>query len=136
MTLNPPPLAALADQSLEDLRAMWRAQIGPPPKLRSRELLALMLAWRLQSGDGGGLDEPLRKSLARNPSAPGLTNLSPGTVLTRDWQGRGHTVTVTVEGEFQYEDKTYDSLSSVARAITGTRWNGPRFFGLRTEATQ
>ena len=136
MTLNPPPLAALADQSLEDLRALWRAQIGPPPKLRSRELLALMLAWRLQSDHNGGLDEPLRKSLARSPSAPGLTTLSPGTMLTRDWQGRGHTVTVTPEGTFQYQDKTYDSLSKVARAITGTRWNGPRFFGLRGEANR
>jgi len=130
------PLATLADQSLEDLRALWRAHVGPPPKLRSRELLALMLAWRLQSDLDGGIDEPLRKNLAKSPCAPGLTVLSPGTVLTRDWQGRGHAVTVTVEGTFQYEDKSYDSLSKVARAITGTRWNGPRFFGLRSEATR
>jgi hypothetical protein len=58
--------------------------------------------------------------------------IKPGAVLVRDWKGQSHRVIVLDQG-FGYHDKTYTSLSEIARAITGTRWNGPRFFGLRNE---
>ena len=58
--------------------------------------------------------------------------MRPGAVLVRDWDGKSHRVTVLASG-FEYDARPYDSLSQIARIITGTRWNGPRFFGLRSE---
>ncbi len=58
--------------------------------------------------------------------------IKPGSVLVRDWNGKSHRVTVLDQG-FEYDTQRYDNLSQIARIITGTRWNGPRFFGLRNE---
>lgn len=127
-------IRALGRMGLDELRRVWRAQYGPPPKLRSAELLRLMLAWRLQADVLGGLDRDTRRSLSRRgPVAPEGTALGDGAVLRRDWQGRRIEVVVTDAG-FRWEDRIYPSLSAVARAATGTRWNGPRFFGLREDA--
>lgn len=94
--------------------------------------MRLTLSWRLQARVHGGLDATLRRRLRRpTRTDPGSAiDLEVGTVLTREWQGRSHVVEVVVEG-FQWDNKTHGSLSAVARAITGTNWNGPRFFGLR-----
>jgi hypothetical protein len=129
--------AALVDVSklepldLEGLRAVWRSHYGSPPPLRSPDLLRLMLAWRLQADVMGGLDRETRRKLERKGpvQAEGL-DLGPGTILAREWQGRRVEVTVETSG-FRWEGKVYKSLSSAATAIAGTRWNGPRFFGLR-----
>ncbi|MDX5361914.1 MAG: DUF2924 domain-containing protein [Alphaproteobacteria bacterium] len=124
-------IEALDRLDLEGLREAWRARYGPPPRLRSAELLRLMLAWRIQAGAAGGLDAATKRQLRRRGQvrAEGL-ELGIGARLRRDWQGR--TVEVTVEAEgFRWEGKCYRSLSAVASAIAGTRWNGPRFFGLR-----
>jgi hypothetical protein len=128
-------VAKLEGLGLEDLRAAWRERYGAPPTLRSPEILALMLAWRIQADRHGGLDPDLRRSLrrpapARNEGAPTPTA---GTTLVREWQGAPHEVTVLVEGGFVYRGQLFRSLSQIARAITGSRWNGPRFFGLRSE---
>lgn len=128
-------IRALESLGLDALRAVWAAQGGPTPKLRSTELLRLMLAWRLQAASLGGLDQKTRRTLSRSgPVAPEGSALGHGAVLRRDWQGRQIEVVVT-EGGFRWEDKTYPSLSAIARAATGTRWNGPRFFGLRADAS-
>lgn len=123
---------ALADLDLEGLRAEWRHLFGAAPKLRSPDQLRQILAWRLQAARFGGLDPEVRRSLTRSgkrrdPKA----GLGQGASLSREWQGRRHDVE-TVDGGFRYQGVTYRSLSEVARVITGTRWNGPRFFGLRT----
>jgi hypothetical protein len=116
---------------LDGLRANWARRYGVPPTLRSVPILRMLLAWRIQAEALGGLDRDTRRALSRKgrTQAEGL-NLGIGARLTRNWRGRQ--VEVIVEtGGFGWEGKTYPSLSSVATAIAGSRWNGPRFFGLR-----
>jgi hypothetical protein len=123
-------IADLACLGLEELRARWRVAFGPPPKLRSAELMRLMLAWRLQARAYGGLDAGTRQRLVRRgPVAPAGRALGIGARLTRDWEGEKIEVIVTAEG-FSWKGACYKSLSALASTITGTRWNGPRFFGL------
>lgn len=123
--------ATLGDLGLEPLRAIWRERFGTPPALRSPEILALMLAWRIQAAREGGLDAELRRTIRRQTSAAVATALTPGTRLTREWQGVRHEVVVEPDGRFRHQGELHRSLSQVARKITGSRWNGPRFFGLR-----
>lgn len=119
---------------LEGLRDFWRERFGAPPPIRSVELLRLMIAWRLQTAQSGGLDQATRRALARTgPVAPEGSQLGQGAVITRDWQGKRQEVMILDDG-FRWEGKRYRSLSAIARAITGTRWNGPKFFGLREDA--
>ena len=113
-----------------------------PPHL-PRHLLFRILAYRLQADQLGDLDADTRRLLARigSGSSEGIdrlvadlnrsrTELRPGTLLTREWDGHLQQVMVLAVG-FTWNGKTYRSLSKVAFAITGSRWNGPRFFGLR-----
>ncbi|CAN1522094.1 Protein of unknown function DUF2924 [Rhabdaerophilaceae bacterium] len=124
----------LGHLDLQDLRAAWSKHVGPPPKLRSIELLRLMLAWRLQAKAFGGLDAVTRQGLARKGRvAPEGQSHGHGAVFRRVWQGRSIEAIVEADG-FRFEGKRYRSLSAIAYAATGTRWNGPRFFGLRQEA--
>jgi hypothetical protein len=125
-------IEALTRLDLHQLRDRWCRQFGRPPRFRSTELFRLMLAWRIQATALGGLDRDIRKALARSGpvEAEGL-QLGPGATLRRQWQGREVIVEV-VEGGFRYDRRTFKSLSAVASAITGAKWNGPRFFGLRT----
>ncbi len=116
---------------LEALRVLWRQHGGSRLRLRSPELLRLLLAWRLQAAVHGGLDPETRRRLRRRGrvQAEGL-ELGVGARLRREWRGR--TVEVVVEEDgFRWEERLYPSLSAAATAIAGTRWNGPRFFGLR-----
>ena len=123
---------ALERLDLEGLRAAWRERYGPPPRLRSVELLRLMLAWRLQAEALGGLDRDDRRQLARKGpvQAEGI-ELGVGAKLRREWQGRVVEVEVQADG-FRWQGQVYPSLSAAATAIAGSRWNGPRFFGLRS----
>lgn len=121
---------ALELLNLRALREEWRRRFGPPPTLRSRELLARLLAWRIQEQALGGLDAATIRMLAADRLPPMRPRLEPGTILSREWQGRTIEVRV-VDGGFEQAGVHYRSLSAVARAITGTRWNGLRFFGLR-----
>ena len=124
-------IRSLETLGLKDIRVLWAARIGPPPKLRSEELLRLMLAWRLQAEALGGFPSGTRRLLARRGAiAPEGRALGDGAILRRDWQGRRIEVVVEADG-FRWEERTSPSLSAIARAATGTRWNGPRFFGLR-----
>ena len=138
-------IARLRGLALEGLRARWRSVTGreAPPHL-PRHLLFAMIAYRTQAEVLGDLDIDTARLLrnvgaARSgPEVIPLTDaldrrrrkLLPGTVLTREWNGHNYRVMVVAEG-FAWEGRTYDSLSKIAYAITGTKWNGPRFFGLR-----
>ncbi|MGZ9099607.1 MAG: DUF2924 domain-containing protein [Brevundimonas sp.] len=130
-TVDDVDCAALGDLRVVALRAIWRERFGAPPEVRSREILALMLAWRIQAAREGGLDGEARRAVRRKVSPPAPTTLTPGTRLTREWHGVRHEVIVEPGGRFRHQDELYTSLSQVAREITRSRWNGPRFFGLR-----
>jgi hypothetical protein len=119
---------------LEGLRNVWRERYGAPPPLRSTPILRQLLAWRVQAQALGGLDAATRKTLARSgPVQAEGKHLGVGARLTRIWKGREVTVVVEEQG-FRWEDEYFPSLSATATAIAGTRWNGPRFFGLRDAA--
>ena len=136
-----PEIARLRDLDLDALRIHWRALTGrkAPPHL-PKHLLLRLLAYRIQADALGDLDPATIRYLERIASAgrkasapvliPQARTLKPGTLLRREWNGVLHAVTVTPDG-FAWNGATYTSLSEVARAITGTRWSGPRFFGLR-----
>jgi hypothetical protein len=123
-----------------ELRALWRAKFkSAPPAAFGPDLLRRSIAYKIQENAYGGLDRPtarlLNQLIAQYAKAPGKIALprliKPGAILVREWKGTSHRVTVAEVG-FVYQERPYDNLSEIARLITGTRWNGPRFFGLRT----
>ncbi len=105
------------------------AATGRRRRLRSPDLLRRLLAWKIQAAALGGFDAETRR-LLRQSGAPRRPSLNAGARLAREWKGLRHEVEVTQSG-FRYAGADYDSLSEIARLITGARWNGPRFFGLR-----
>lgn len=124
-------VASLQSMTLAELRNLWEARFGAPPKQRSVDLLRRVLAWRLQAGALGGLDAATVRLLGSERVLIMVAE-QPGTRLARDYAGRRHEVVILEEGVL-YDGESYGSLSEVARVITGQRWNGPRFFGLRRE---
>ena len=132
-------LAALEEFSRGELRQRWEDLYGmPPPTRASRLLLLRAVAYRIQEQALGGLDPTTRRRLARAaedlaagraPATP-KWKIKPGTRLLREWQGVVHEV-IVLESDVQYRGESWPSLSAVAREITGARWSGPRFFGLR-----
>ena len=135
-------IAGLAALSREQLQAKWRELYRTEtPRKIGRDLLIRAIAYRLQENEFGGLKPATRRVLAkvaddasaRRPVriAPERT-LKPGTVLLRDWHGVQHQVTV-LESAIMFQKKQYKSLSEIARKITGTRWSGPLFFGLKSD---
>lgn len=127
-------LVELGRMELEQLRQTWRERYGAPPPLRSEPIMRMLLAWRIQAAEFGGLDADARKALARTGTvAPEGKHLGIGARLSRNWNGREVEVVVEEDG-FRWQDRLYPSLSAAATAIAGTRWNGPRFFGLRDAA--
>ena len=138
-------IAHLRGLDLGGLRARWQSvfQRSAPTHL-TRHLLFAVIAYRLQADRFGDLDHASKQVLDRaiaKEEGPAMsarlasfdqkrTELSPGTVLVREWDRQSQRVMVMADG-FAWNGRTYDSLSMVAFAITGTRWNGPRFFGLR-----
>ena len=127
-------LVELGSMDLEQLRQIWRERFGAPPPLRSEPIMRMLIAWRLQAEAFGGLDAETRKALARTGAvAAEGKHLGIGARLSRNWKGREVEVVVEEQG-FRWQDRLYPSLSAAATAIAGTRWNGPRFFGLRDAA--
>ena len=134
-------LAALKAMSVNELKAEWQALFDAPAPNNSRNFLEGRLAYRIQELTYGGPDKQTRRlldlladevegTLTRKAQIADPRNPVVGTKLIREWDGVAHTVTVLREG-FDWDGRRYKSLSAVARAITGTRWNGYRFFGLR-----
>jgi hypothetical protein len=135
-------LDRLATMPIVQLRARYREVFrGLPPKAFGPDLLRRSIAHRIQEKAYGGLShqaqrllDQMVKAYAAKPNGKIVLprRIKPGSVLVREWKGKSHRVTVSAEG-FVYDDKTYTNLSEIAVLITGTRWNGPRFFGLRTK---
>ncbi len=133
-------LAGLESMSLAELRAAWTERLGvEPPKLRTRDLLALALAHRLQVRAHGDLPGPAKRKMAElarrftedrsYTPTPGPV-LKPGSALIKEWRGVRHEVWVLEQG-FSYRGERFGSLSEVAQRITGTKWNGHVFFGMK-----
>ena len=136
-------LEQLESMEWKELRALWEERYGADePCIRGKEFLRRQIAARLQEERYGGLTSGTKRrlrNLARSyssdakhtPETP--RTLLPGSTLTRNWKGKVHTVEVCDEG-FMYKGNRYKGLSKIAREITGTRWSGPLFFGLRKPA--
>jgi hypothetical protein len=131
------------------LRRQWRAHLGgEPPAHPQRWLLVGVLAYRLQADAFGGLDKRIERMLVsekeqgaavpfyrRAPQTRDSVRLKAGALLAREWQGKLERVMILDEG-FAWNGQTFKSLSQIARAMTGTNWNGHRFFGLRQGRTE
>ena len=148
MTTSPPfdpsasvvaQVAQLSTLPMSELKHLWHTYVGQPPTTHVRTFLERRLAYHIQV-DALERHAPeqalahqqrihaLRETPLENQQAPTLT---PGTLLTRRYQGHEHHVTVTHDGQFEWNGQLFTSLSAIARDITGTRWSGPLFFGLR-----
>lgn len=134
-------VAALPRQDTESLKKLWRDLFGSPPPPYNKAFLVKRLGYRLQELAFGGLSgatEERLAALARDGTHADPTRMKrkpiarpvAGTRLIREWQGVEHQVTVLDDG-FEYQGRRYQSLSVIARTITGTRWSGPVFFGIK-----
>jgi len=134
-------VAALPDKSTDELKSMWGDLFGTKPPPYNKSFLVKRLAYRIQELAFGGLSESTEnrlEAMSRDPvyadpkrTRRRITNRPvAGTRLIREWQGVEHHVTVLEDG-FEYQGCRYKSLSVIARTITGTRWSGPVFFGLK-----
>jgi hypothetical protein len=142
MSIRNRDLAALADLPRSELAVLWKSHYGTaPPRGISRRLLIGAIAYAQQAKEQGGISPRLSRRLAKlaasgsidaavspNPRKPSRA-ISPGTRLVREWNGITHVVDVIDDG-FVWKEEKYRSLTAVARAITGARWSGPRFFGI------
>jgi hypothetical protein len=134
-------VAGLIVLNIAELRNRWRAIFkSDPPQAFGPDLLRRSLAYKLQEDAYGGLNRATAKILSQLVAQAGKNNskivmprrIKTGAVLVRNWKGTNHRVTVAGDG-FTYQGRPYSNLSEIARLITGTRWNGPRFFGLRAD---
>ncbi len=135
MTSLDQQLARLPTLSSAGLKDDWRRLTGTPLPRVSPSLLRLALAWELQARALGGLSRATQQTLAQ--LAGGKTRTSKaqaGSRLVREWNGKVHVVTIGEDQVIRWNDREWRSLSEVARAITGTRWSGPAFFGLKQKA--
>jgi hypothetical protein len=138
-------LDRLAVMPIAQLRVRYREVFrSDPPKAFGPDLLRRSIAHRIQEKAYGGLSrsaqrllDQMMKAFAAKPNGKIALprRIKPGSVLVREWKGKSHRVTVLAEG-FAYEGKTFCNLSEIAVLITGTRWNGPRFFGLRPKTPE
>jgi len=138
-------IASLSKLGIDELRERWKAMYGraPSPDM-GRSFLTRAIAYKLQEQAFGGLSPSTRRLLVRfaeettagsSPKKPQIRKAQSGTILIREWQGTAHRVTMLDDG-VSFNGKYYRSLSEVAREITGSRWSGPRFFGLRLPAME
>ena len=134
-------LGNLKTMPVADLKQKWRDLFDREPPAYNRRFLEHRLAYRIQELTHGGLKpetverlEAMAKGLEGRLSKRGRIENRPisGTRLLREWRGIEYTVTVR-DADFQFQDRPYQSLSAIARAITGTRWNGLVFFGLKKQ---
>lgn len=137
-------IAALERLPIAALRVRWNSKLArEAPPVRSPDTLRRLLAFELQAAVFGGNNaetirelQKIAKTLERDGTfEPKIRSLRTGAVLTREWNGKLHKVTVLPNG-FDYRESHYRSLSNIARLITGTRWSGPRFFGLEQRSVR
>ena len=136
-------LSRLMPLTLEELKKAWKQRFSrDAPVVRSRDFLLRLFAWKIQADALGGLGALAQNRLSNIAAAlhadasfePKIRrNIGAGLILTREWKGTTHTVKATNNG-FEHLGRHYKSLSDIARRITGTRWSGPRFFGLERKA--
>ena len=125
-------LRDIAGMSRTELQDRWAKLTGRPVPRLSVAMLRLALGYEIQARAKGGLSRAARHQLDGSGDArPRAMPLAPGLRLVREWQGKVHVVTVDDTGAIQWNGQRWKSLSEVARAITGTRWSGPAFFGLK-----
>lgn len=118
--------------SSAELKSAWIRLTGSPVPRVSPGLMRLALAWEIQAGALGGLSRKVQQKLGQ--LATGKTSTAavrPGMRLVREWNGTVHVVDIGDDHVVRWDDREWRSLSEVARAITGTRWSGPAFFGLK-----
>jgi hypothetical protein len=128
-------LADLEALPSDALRQRWRSLVGSPAPKVSPKMLRLALAWEIQARASAGLARTTSQTLDQLGRGQTRTQAAtPGMRLVREWQGRVHVVTVGEDQVICWDEREWRSLSEVARAITGTRWSGPAFFGLKTKA--
>ena len=139
MTRLEQQLDALGRMAPAELRSAWRETFRQPAPGLTADLLARGIAYRLQERQQGGLPATVRWEIARlgriavrtgKFEAPPQIRLKPGTRLVREWNGRTLNVMVCADG-FELDGRQYASLTQIAHDVTGTRWSGPRFFGLK-----
>lgn len=132
-------LAGLQSGDRKVLVDRWVELFGlPPPPNLSSQLLRSGIAYELQATQAGALNRRTKEELVRlkgSPVARPARRPRAGAQLLREWNGVTHLVDIADHG-FRYRDKTYKSLTSIAFEITGARWSGPRFFGLKSRASQ
>jgi len=124
----------------DQVRLLWQQTFQREvPKALTRDLLVRTICWHLQEKAFGGHSPATLRLLASyakgRPEGDRLRRLKPGTELIREYHGERHTVVITGDG-FRWRGQDYPSLTAIARAITGSNWNGPRFFGLREEGAR
>jgi hypothetical protein len=125
-------LVELDTLSSDALRQRWRSVVGSPAPKISPKMLRLALAWEIQTRASAGLARTTSQTLDQLGRSQTRTQAAtPGMRLVREWQGRVHVVTVGEDQVIRWDEREWRSLSEVARAITGTRWSGPAFFGLK-----
>lgn len=125
-------LARLPTLSSAELKAEWRRLTNTPLPRISPSLLRLALAWEIQARAYGGLSRETTRKLDQLAAAKTKTSpVTAGMRLVREWDGKAYVVIVGEDKVIRWNDREYRSLSEVARAITGTRWSGPAFFGLK-----
>jgi hypothetical protein len=137
-------ILSLSKLDIDKLRERWKAIYGKAPSREiGRSFLTRAISYRLQERVYGGLKPSTSRLLARavEETATGASKkpqtrmAQSGTILIREWRGTAHRVTMLDDG-VSFNGKRFRSLSEVARAITGSRWSGPRFFGLRSQNTE
>ncbi|MEJ6009414.1 DUF2924 domain-containing protein [Novosphingobium aquae] len=127
-------LAKLERMSAAELRSEWDQLTGRPAPKLSPKLLRLAVGYELQAHERGGLSRRSGQDLAKLAAAtPDGRSINAGMRLVREWAGKIHVVTIGEDRVIRWNDREWGSLSEVARAITGTRWSGPLFFGLKTK---
>ena len=142
-------IARLPDTPFEEIKNLWQQLFDRPMPTHNRQYLEHRIAYRLQELEFAQREPAvLERNKARidalleqvKPKAKAgrgeLVRLVPGTVLSREFGGAVHRVVAMPDGQFEYQGKPYRSLTAIANEITGTRWSGPAFFGVREKATR
>lgn len=133
-------IVGLSELPMADIKSLWIDLFGSPPTTHGRTFLERRIAYKLQENalrktnpelleQNAQRIQALMEAQTFTPAAKGT--IAAGTVLIREYQGNEYKVVVRADGQFDFNGQTYGSLSVIARTITGTRWSGPLFFGLR-----